>query len=701
MLNTLNTLQVFCSKASQAQPFAKAMEAKGYELETVPAMSNKHVFHFNGRCHRSAASVVLPGANPYDIYALLAESEIGNPFLVWEPEVVKDIFTDLSKLHKIQYAGHELSPEQKEQHHRLSAALKAQRKPIIFYGSDKEWEPFMRTLDHLKAAGTLRPGFKESITRCSTPEEMQSVLEARVPKDLSGKSTADYRFHTYEPGPNPIIDIVAQDDVRQRPRASIAFFGSATTRQEKHLETAKRSVEMCERNGWGIVNGGGTSGVMGMQARTAKDKGVYLHGISAHERGAVGLTGAEKDPEAIKQLMPRYTDHKDMIHRIECYLEHSNGVCMVDGGIGSGEELFMVLELFRQKHKCTQYQDVSGAWHDQPFVVVDEHNTWGPVLQHAREVFGDDYMAPVKQVHSIEEGEAIFAKQFSKFKPKLPLEVVNRTVKEADGELRQVIKDLPPLAEPAYGRPKNIAQLQSTMSLVELTNLNPTASEEDIARLCHKAFLEEAASVCVLPEKLEMAKKFLPQGSKTKLTTVVNFPAGDSSTEHVKDQIHVAQAAGVDEVALVLPHALIKSGDYSRARSYIKEIIEAANGQTPVRAVLETADMSPKDIAVAALFARACGAASVQTSTGAHAKGGASVEAVEILRAAVGEGVSVKACGNVNDYEHAMAMVEAGADKIGTSGFSITSQQQRVPAVRMTDALHESLPGYAKRGAGG
>jgi deoxyribose-phosphate aldolase len=697
MSNILNTLQLFCGKSAAEAPRFAEIEKAGYEIETAPAFSNKHVFHFTGRCNRSVGSIVTSGANPYDIFALLAESEIGNPFLVWEPEKVRDTFMKREALRKKQTSGAALDSNDTQAMAALASEISAQRKPIILYGPDSEWKGFMDALDHLSASGTLREGFKDSITRCRTPEEVLGVLSQRVPKDLSGKSTADYRYHTYEPGAKPVTEYVAMDDPRVRPRTSISFFGSASSKRPQHLRTAARSVEMCHSNGWGIVNGGGVNSVMGKQLEIAKELGVYTHGISAHERGAVGLTGSEKDPEKIKQLMPRYTDCKDMIHRIEHYLEHSQGIACLDGGIGSGEEIFMVLEMFRQQHKATKYQDTSGKWHDKPFVIIDENNTWSPVINEwAKKQYGESYLAPVKYVHSMQEAEELFARQFEQSKPVLPGEVVERIVNSAQKELQQKISDLKPAPQAATaGRAKTVHDWQETMSLVDLTNLKPEATAEDITKLAKTARLQHARSVCVRPNFVHAARTALGKNSDVKVITVTNFPDGKLPVEKAVKEMQDARSKGADEIDTLFPKDLLAAGKWEESHRYLKRVIGSVD--VPVKVILETAELTPEQIARASIVARSAGAQFVKTSTGFSAKGGADVEAVEIMRRSVGDSVGVKASGGVKTFEQAMAMIEAGADVLGCSGLSITSQQERVPAIRVTDQ-QEHLPGYAMRG---
>lgn len=720
-MTSLNTVQLFCGKGSQAEQF-KGLEKAGYEVETAPAFSNKHVFHFTGRCNRSIGMIVTPDANPYDIFALLAETEIGNPFLVWEPERVKEIFADLSKIKKIIYAGGTLNATQDADYKRLMTELQSQRKPIVFYGPKESWKPFTDVLDHLATSGTARPGFKNGITFCDTNEQVQDVLKARVPASIKDRSLADYRFHTYEPGSAPIQEFVSKTNPKDRPRATVSFFGSATTLKKPHLAAAARSAEMCARNGWGMVNGGGTTGVMGAQMDAAKQYSVYLHGISAHERGAVGLSGSEKDPKKIGENMPRYTDCKDMVHRIEYYLEQSEAIGMLDGGIGSAQELFMVLELYRQHHKVTEYQDKAGVWHPKPMVVVDNSGTWAPMIEWARKTYPADYLAPMTVVKSMEEAETIYADQFSKHPPKLATEVMDKIIGKTLMDVTQKltaartggitsIKDLEETLEgltwdarKQQGRSTRVADWQSVYSTIDLTYLKNDATKEVISDLCGKAVAQGARSVCVPLNLVAHAKQQLERADKKSphhvmAITVVNFPDGSDTTEKTIKDMQDAVKKGADEIDTVVPKTLLKAGDYAGVLAHLKRSIQSVH--VPVKVILESAELTPEQIAAGSLLAKIAGASAVKTSTGFSKAGGADVEAVEIMRRTVGDEISVKASGGVKDFRQAMAMIEAGADIIGASGLSVTSAQQRVPAIRMNAEFQEHLPGYAMRGNGG
>ena len=710
-MTQLNTLQLFCGKGSQAEQF-KGLEGAGYEIETAPAFSNKHVFHFTGRCNRSVGFIVTPDANPYDIFALLAETEIGNPFLTWEPERVKEIFTELTPFKKQVYSGKKLSEADDKQYKALLAELQSQRKPIVFYGSKEQWKSFTDVLDHLAASGTARSGFKDGITFCETNEQVQEALKARVPANLKERSIADYRFHTYEPGSKPIEEFVSKTDPKSRPRSTVSFFGSATTLKQPHIAAAARSAEMCSRNGWGMVNGGGTTGVMGAQMRAAKQYGVYLHGISAHERGAVGLTGAEKDPAIITENMPRYTDCKDMVHRIEYYLEQSEAVGMLDGGIGSAQELFMVLELYRQNHKVTKYQDKSGVWHDKPMVVLDGNGTWGPMIEWAKKNYPADYLAPMKVVKSMEEMEAVYAEQFSKFPPKLATEVIDDVITKQATMLQEkgLIKGWDKRARD--GRSPLVKDWQNIMSTVDLTYLatykeGDTVSADEhkkkVIELCDKAAAQGCRSVCVPLSHLSLAKQQLGRKGKHHVMaiTVVNFPNGDLSTEKAVKQMQDAMTKGADEIDIVVPKQLLKKGEYAGVLDHLERVIGSVTRLVPVKVILESAELSPEQVAIGSLLAKEAGAAAVKTSTGFSKAGGADVESVEIMRRVVGDKLSVKASGGVKDFKQAVAMIDAGADIIGASGLSITSQQQRVPAIQQAVPFQEHLPGHAMRGSGG
>ena len=683
-----STISLFCGETVKDSPQFSLIEDAGYHIETCPALSNRHVFHITGRWGRSVANIFTANANPFDIFSSLAESEAGNPFLLWDPESMRREVREWNELNrKLHQDANGLVGNELATFNRLTDSLAQHHKPIILFGEKEKWKGFEDVLDQLEKAGTLRHGVRNKFTYAQTAQDVCNVLNERMPKGWDDKETADHKRHVYDRGVNPPIEYIAQDDSRSRPGISIAFFGSASTRKREHLKLAQESIKMCADHGWGAVNGGGFNGVMGEQMRTAKKAGVYLHGISTDDRNALAISGTEKNPDKILENMKKYTECKDMIHRIEYYLQDSDGIALLDGGLGSAEELFMVLELFRERHILTKYQDVNGTWHDKPFLVIDSNGTWAPIIEWAKEAYGEEYMAAVKMVSSMQDAEKIYAEQFEKFKPKLPTEVIDHHVYEAENTLKTANR-LTSMAKGKInnqvkpGRSKVAEDWQSTMALVELTNQSPTATESEIAELCTKAKLQHARAISVSPQWVEKAKVLLGE-SDVKLSTCVT---GDT-VDDVINAAHTAKSNGASEIAVAFPKQMLLDKNYAECSDYIKKLADTVSAKL----VLDTAGLSTEQVATAGIIAREANTPSVQLSA-------ATVETIEIMRRSVGNDIGVGVTDIVNDYETTMAMIDAGASNVSApaAGLSLTSKQQVVPYATIAVTTASKLPPYSK-----
>ncbi len=161
------------------------------------------------------------------------------------------------------------------------------------------------------------------------------------------------------------------------------------------------------------------------------------------------------------------------------------------------------------------------------------------------------------------------------------------------------------------------------------------------------------------------------------MVTVVGFPLGASSTASKAFEAAEAVREGADEVDMVVDRGALRAGDDERVRADVRAVVEAVGG-LPVKVILETSALDPSEIVRAARLAIEGGAAYVKTSTG-FGGGGATVEAVRLLRDTVGPDRGVKASGGVRDVATARAMVEAGADRIGASaGVAIVREAEEI-----------------------
>lgn len=200
---------------------------------------------------------------------------------------------------------------------------------------------------------------------------------------------------------------------------------------------------------------------------------------------------------------------------------------------------------------------------------------------------------------------------------------------------------------------------------IEHTLLKPEATVKDIMRLCDEAQKYHLYAVCVNPCYVPLAKHLL-QGTEVKVVTVVGFPLGATFSSVKALEAKTAMEEHADEIDMVMNVSAFKTGDYAAVTEDIRRVVEAA-APCPVKVIIEAAYLTPREKRTACRIIADGGAKFVKTSTG-FGKGGATVEDVKLLHEEAGKyGFKVKAAGGIRDAETAKAMVEAGADRIGTS----------------------------------
>ena len=204
--------------------------------------------------------------------------------------------------------------------------------------------------------------------------------------------------------------------------------------------------------------------------------------------------------------------------------------------------------------------------------------------------------------------------------------------------------------------------------MIDHTLLGPTPSTAKAEELCREAKKYGFASVMLNPCHVHLASGLL-KDSSVKVGTVIGFPHGMSTSEVKAFEAQKAIAAGVDELDMVINIAALKEGDYVTVLEDIKGVCAAAE-KAPrpivVKVILETALLEAAEKVAGGILAKAGGADFVKTSTG-FGPGGATVEDVALLAQTVGERMGVKAAGGIRDYDTALAMIEAGATRIGAS----------------------------------
>lgn len=216
---------------------------------------------------------------------------------------------------------------------------------------------------------------------------------------------------------------------------------------------------------------------------------------------------------------------------------------------------------------------------------------------------------------------------------------------------------MPSLPPDAVRTPRDLAPH------LEHTLLAPGATADDLARVCAEARAHGFGAVCVHRGAIPEARRLLA-GSAVRTVAVIDFPRGEGTTAARVEEAREAERAGSDELDLVAPLPALLGGRYEAALADLRAVVGAV--RVPVKVILETCRLGRELSVVAAALSRCAGAAWVKTSTG-FGGGGATVEDVALLRAVVGEGLGVKASGGIRTAADALAMVRAGADRLGAS----------------------------------
>ncbi|WP_430333954.1 deoxyribose-phosphate aldolase [Rhodococcus sp. ACT016] len=200
-------------------------------------------------------------------------------------------------------------------------------------------------------------------------------------------------------------------------------------------------------------------------------------------------------------------------------------------------------------------------------------------------------------------------------------------------------------------------------AMVDHTLLDPTASDADVRALVDEARELGAYAVCVSPSMLPL--RIDPSGPV--LATVVGFPSGKHHSLVKGAEARLAVEQGAAEVDMVIDIGAAVAGEYNAVLADILTVREAI-GPTPVlKVIIESAALSDDAIVETCRAAALAGANFVKTSTGFHPAGGADVAAVRLMAQTVGGRLGVKASGGIRTADDALAMIEAGATRLGLS----------------------------------
>ena len=203
--------------------------------------------------------------------------------------------------------------------------------------------------------------------------------------------------------------------------------------------------------------------------------------------------------------------------------------------------------------------------------------------------------------------------------------------------------------------------------LIDHTILKPQTSEIEVAKICQEAINYGFWSVCVNPSYVSFASRSI-RNKPIRVCSVVGFPFGSNTVEVKVHEATKAIQDGANEIDMVINLGALKSGNNELVRHEIESVVEAGKCQkdTIIKVIIETGLLSEKEKIRVCELVKNSGADFVKTSTGFNSSG-ATTSDVELLRNVVGSDFGVKASGGIRSYDDAIKMIEAGANRIGTS----------------------------------
>ena len=203
--------------------------------------------------------------------------------------------------------------------------------------------------------------------------------------------------------------------------------------------------------------------------------------------------------------------------------------------------------------------------------------------------------------------------------------------------------------------------------IIDSTNVKATATKGDIEKLCKEAVEYGFGCVCVNPVYVKLATTLL-QGSKARVCSTIGFPFGVTLLEIKALEAVKAVENGAEELDMVINLSALKSGDYETVKRDVAAVVDVKrlSNEIVVKVIIETDYLTKEEKVIACKLVKEAGADFVKTSTGFFGKG-ATVEDVRLMRETVGSDFGVKAAGGIRTYADAVAMIEAGANRIGTS----------------------------------
>jgi len=209
--------------------------------------------------------------------------------------------------------------------------------------------------------------------------------------------------------------------------------------------------------------------------------------------------------------------------------------------------------------------------------------------------------------------------------------------------------------------------------MIDQSLLKPDVIRQQIEQLCLEGRKYNFFSLCVNPVWVSLCKRLL-YDTTVKICTVSGFPFGASKPEVKAKEAEVAISDGADEIDMVMNVGTLKTGDFMLVEEDIKVVRRAIGKDKILKVIIEAGVLTNEEKVKATEIVKACGADFVKTCTG-FGYGGATVEDVKLLRKIAGDSMGVKASGGIRDYQTAIILIQAGANRIGTSSGVLIVQE--------------------------
>ncbi len=203
-------------------------------------------------------------------------------------------------------------------------------------------------------------------------------------------------------------------------------------------------------------------------------------------------------------------------------------------------------------------------------------------------------------------------------------------------------------------------------SMIDHAVLKPDATDSDVERECAIAMKYKVASICVKPSHVEYAANIL-KGSSVKVSTVIGFPHGTTTTRCKLAEAQEAIENGASELDMVVNIGKLLSRDFDYVEKDIRSVVDEAHSKGAiVKVILETALLNDEMKVAACKISDKCGADYVKTSTGFNGRG-ADLADITLMRSSVSDKVGIKASGGIKNFEQAVEFAKAGCTRLGTS----------------------------------